>query len=168
MVRQLAGQLGCLTVGQRLVLVDDGDGVRPGPRLLAEHLHDGRADAVGLGVVPLGQGLEPGHHARRADGADGTVREVGQVVQRELRVGRHDAVRDGDAPAVPAISAVRAGLPTAGPVPAVVDPREDVGEQRAGREVDPVGTPAARRPVRQPDGARLGDGPVGEVAGPPA
>ena len=107
-VGQLAGQLGRFTVGQRPVLVDDGDGVRPGPRLLAEHLHDGRADPVGLGVVPPGQGREPRRHAGRADGADGPVREVGQVVQRELRVGRRDALGDGDAPAV------RADLPAAG------------------------------------------------------
>lgn len=144
MVSQLTGQLRRLTVGQRSVLVDDGHGVRPGPRLLAEHLHDGRADPVGPGVVPLGQGLEPGRRSGGADGADGPVREVGQVVQRELRFGRHDIFRDGDAPAA---DAVRAGLPTSGPVPAVVDPPEDVGEQSAGVRSMPSGL----RPVAQYD-----------------
>ncbi|ARX88524.1 hypothetical protein SMD44_08011 [Streptomyces alboflavus] len=55
-VRQLAGEFRCLTVRQGAVLVDDGDGVGPGQGLLAEHLHDGGADPVGVGVVPLGQG----------------------------------------------------------------------------------------------------------------
>ncbi len=150
---QLAGEFGRLAVGQRPVLVDDGDGVRSGQRLLPEHLDDGRADPVGLVVVPLGQGPEPGGHAGRADGAEGPVREVGEVVERELRVGRGDTVRDGDTPAV------RAHVPTAGRRPAVVDPSEDVGEERAGREVDTVGA-LPRGPVRQTDGAGFGDGPV--------
>jgi hypothetical protein len=96
--------------------------------------------------------------SRRCDGADGTVREVGEVVQGEACVVERDAVRKQDAPAV------GSDAPTAARGAAVVDPSEYVGKEGAGCEVDAVGA-AAGRPVRQSDGAGLGDGAVGEVAG---
>ncbi len=158
---QLGGQLVGLTVGQRAVCVDDGHGVRPGADLLAEHLHQGRAVPVGAGVVPPGEVLQPLRRAGRADGAERPVREVGQVVEGELCLVRRGPGREGDAPAV------RRDGPTAGRRTAVVGPGEDVGEEGARGEVE-AGGAVARGPVGQSDGARLGDGPVGEVAGAPA
>ncbi|QTA30184.1 hypothetical protein JHY03_03000 [Streptomyces sp. CA-256286] len=158
---QLCRFLGCLTVRQGPVLIDDRDGVGPGAGLLAEHLHDGRADAVGPVVVPSGQGLDPGLDTGRADGADGPVREVGQILQCQPRFGGLHAVGDGDA------QPVRTDLPTRAAATAVVDPAEDIGERGAGGEVDAVGA-GTRRPVGQSDGARFGDGPVAVVADAPA
>lgn len=160
-VGQLRGQLVRPTVGQGAVFVDDGHGIRPGAGLFAEHLHQGGADPVGAGVVPAGEVLQPLRRAGRADGAERPVREVGQVVERAPGVVRCDAVRKGDAPSVGPDG------PIAGRRTAVVGPGEYVGEERAFGEVEAGGTPA-RGPVRQSDGARLGDHPVGEVAGAPA
>ncbi len=161
MVRQLCRELRRLPVRQRPVLVDDRDGVGTRPCLLLEHLDDGGAEPVGPGVVPLVQGLEPRLRADGGDGAQRPVGEVGQVVQGELRVGRHHVRRGPDA------AAVRPDLPAGGRGAALADPPEHVGEQGGRGEVDPVGA-GARRPVRQPDGARLGDRTVGVVPGPPA
>ncbi len=166
-VGQLAGELGRLTVGQRAVLVDDGDGVRPQACLLAEHLDDGRADPVRPGVVPLGQGREPLRDTGGADGGEGPVREVGQVVQGELRVGRYDAFWEGDGPAGRTVRTVRPDLPAGRSRTVVVRPAEDVGEEGAGGEFQAVGA-LPRRPVGQSDGARPGNGRVAVVAGAPA
>lgn len=157
---QLVGQLGRqllhLTVSQSTALVDDGHGVRPGARLFAEHLHQAGTGPVGVGVVPPGEELQPLRRATGADGAERAVREVGQVVERELRLVGHDAARDGDGP--------RVGAPTGGRGTAAVGPAEHVGEQGARGEVESGGA-APLGPVRQCDGARLGDDLVGEVAG---
>ncbi|CAM5422014.1 hypothetical protein STENM327S_04832 [Streptomyces tendae] len=139
---QLGGQLGGLAVGQGAVSVDDGDGVRPGARLCAEHLHQGGAVPVGVGVVPPGEELQPLRRAGGADGAERAVREVGEVVERELGVLRYDALREADGPAV------RADGPPRGRRTAVVGPAEHVGEQGARGEVESGGA-AARGPVRQ-------------------
>ncbi len=95
-VGQLGGERGDLAVGQGAVFVDDGEGVRPGPCLLAEQLHQGRAYAVGAGVVPPGQFLAPCRGTDRCDGAEGPVGEVGEVVQGEPRLVRCGALGQGD------------------------------------------------------------------------
>ncbi len=164
LVGELGGELRRPTVGQRAVLVDEGDGVRPQPGLFEEEFHDGRPDPVGGGVVPRGQGREPLGRAGRADGADGPVGEVRQVVERALRLVGRDACGDGDPDAV---RGGRADVPAPGRAAAVGDPAEHVREPGAGGQVESVGA-AAGRPVGEADGGGLGHGPVGPVARAPA